>query len=242
MLASVRLTSARSATLLVLLAAAAISPATGFFSTHLPLARRSRGSHCSAIMAAQHPRPERTLGDGDRALKSAAVALGDGKIKHAGRLVAWARQLYKNLGVRDREPLLIAIERRVAKDLTAQVPVFAPTISSQLASRVAMTHGEGDSLLYEASVALGTRELTKARMLAEEARAAFAEAGDVVLRERQPLVDNLLRYVVAEEERHEKIRRAKVKATKKSQEQAKLQQRFYILYHHKASHAEGANK
>jgi hypothetical protein len=140
---------------------------------------------------------------------------------------------YKNLGVRDREPLLIAIERRVAKDLTAQVPVFAPTISSQLASRVAMTHGEGDSLLYEASVALGTRELTKARMLAEEARAAFAEAGDVVLRERQPLVDNLLRYVVAEEERHEKIRRAKVKATKKSQEQAKLQQRFYILYHHK---------
>lgn len=97
MLASVRLTSARSATLLVLLAAAAISPATGFFSTHLPLARRSRGSHCSAIMAAQHPRPERTLGDGDRALKSAAVALGDGKIKHAGRLVAWARQLYETI-------------------------------------------------------------------------------------------------------------------------------------------------
>ncbi|KAJ1488518.1 hypothetical protein T484DRAFT_3620486 [Baffinella frigidus] len=232
----------RTAAGALLFATLCVSSATGFSVPHVGTGLHPRAARCPAVMSAQTS-DNVDSGYGDKALKSAAFALGEGQIKWARRLCARARQEYKITGVNDREPLLIAIERRVDKEQDPKPPVVAPTIASELANRLLMTRQEGDTFLYEASLALGAREFLKARMLVEEARASFKEAGEVVFREREQLVVNLIQYVMAEEERQEKMRRTQAKALKKVKEQSILQQRFYLCVYahnnHKKAKAAG---
>jgi len=60
-------------------------------------------------------------------------------------------------------PTILSIKSKSTKKRQDhKVPVVAPTISSEFANRVLMTRQEGDTYLYEASLALGAREFLKA--------------------------------------------------------------------------------
>lgn len=83
----------RTAAGALLFATLCVSSATGFSVPHVGTGLHPRAARCPAVMSAQTS-DNVDSGYGDKALKSAAFALGEGQIKWARRLCARARQEY----------------------------------------------------------------------------------------------------------------------------------------------------